>query len=337
MPEPTHKQTTTPDPLTEDQLIEEVALWLVKMSSDDCNENDRQAFIDWQQQDPHRIELVQQMQSTLQHFTQLQQSDSPKAISHTIQQVITDKKSAYWLQRSVVIFLASGILATWMAWQFLPMNSWLADTRTPYDNWSEQTLADHSGIKISGKTAYDIHFNQAQRRIELFNGNILVDVAKDTTRPFIIETKYARITALGTRFIVQHYGETTVLTMLESRTKVDSLTSSGQSIGVSAGQQVIIDKNGIQNQLSISPELLEIAWQKHMLVIDKMPLDQVLGLLQSYHQQTFVYEPSELNHIVVNATLPLNDSGLALLERSLPIQVKPILFGRVKITTSSEK
>ncbi|GAA5011144.1 FecR family protein [Acinetobacter puyangensis] len=340
MIEPDQPQPDVTDSKGEDELLQQVAEWLVKMSDEDCSEEDRQAFLAWQNQNPHRRQLVEQVQATLQQFTQIQHSNSQQLSTQIIEDTLNDDSLNHrgyssGMLRSVMIFLCSGLIIALMAWQMLPMHDWLADRRNAYNQWTVQSLSDRSEINISGKTAYDIDFDQAQRLIKLFNGNILVDVAKDAQRPFVIETKYARITALGTRFIVQHYEHATILMMLESKTSVElsgSIAGSTENIVVEAGQQVIIDAQGIHPSHQISPELLESAWQKRMLVIHQMPLDQVLGILQSYQNKRLSYDDKQLQHIIVNATLPLDGDALQLLQQSLPIEVQPDFLGRVKIT-----
>ncbi|OUY07712.1 FecR family protein [Acinetobacter populi] len=328
------------DSNAEDELLQQVAEWLVKMSDEDCSEADRQAFQAWQNQDAQRQKLVEQVQATLQQFTQIQDSTSQPFATQVIEETLNDDSLnphvySSGLLRSVMIFLCSGLIIALMAWQMLPMNDWLADRRNGYNQWTVQSLSDQSQINISGKTAYDIDFDQAQRLIKLFKGNILVDVAKDAQRPFVIETQYARITALGTRFIVQHYDHATILMMLESKTKVEysgTAIHSPVNVEIAAGQQVIIDAQGIHPSRQISPELLENAWQKHMLVIHQMPLDQVLGILQSYQHQRLSYDARQLQHIMVNAALPLDGGALQLLQDSLPIQVQQNMWGSLQIT-----
>ncbi|KAA8734495.1 DUF4880 domain-containing protein [Acinetobacter qingfengensis] len=319
------------NPLSDTELMEQVALWLLKMQSIDCTAQDRQEFLDWQQQNPRHVEMVKQMQSTFQPFEQFKQHTiSHQIIEQAVEQTQPDHlfKKSHKILSIIFICIFTAVMGYWANTQY-----WFADTKNRYNSWNEQVLPDDSEIKISGHTAYNIKFNQQQRVIELLDGNILVDVAKDAQRPFIIDTEFAQIKALGTRFIVQHHGQATILTMLHSSTEVTTTLINGQQqiVKVDAGQQIIIDLQGIHPVQKISIQQAETAWQQHMLAIDLMPLDQVLAILQSYDDRTFKYDAQALNHIEVTAMLPLDGRGLVLLENSLPITVEKDFLGRTLI------
>lgn len=327
--------------VTEDQLLEQVAYWLVKMNSDDCTDADRSAFAAWQQQDPKRVAQIAALQQTLGYFQQLQHSPSARSSAETLKQITSQtpnntnssnnaSNNNAWQSYALALLLSLSILLALTYSGNIPLNQWTADHKNNYQAWSSNTLSDLSEIQMSGKTAYDLDFDSKQRLIKLYRGNILVEVAKDAQRPFVIQTQYAQITALGTRFIVQESEHATVLIMLESKTKITT-DKMGTATIVHAGQQVLINQQGIISTTTVSPDLLEAAWQKHKLVIQNMPLDQVLGLLQNYQSETLVYDAAQLSKISVNATLTLDEHALDLLEKSLPIKVERALFNRVKV------
>lgn len=327
------------DPQEDEDLIDEVVLWLVKMSSDDCTEQDRLAFEHWQNQDLKRIELVKEYQVTLNYFSKLKQQNQAKTVVSTLEQSFLQTKQSLWHLRSFFALIGLGLLL--LTWYSLPTQEWMADTKNEYNQWTEQVLSDQSEIKISGTTAYDIVFDKNKRLIQLYNGNILVHVAKDARRPFIIETKYARITALGTRFIVHHNKNSTILTMLESKTKVEPLkhtTKNAQQYRViEAGQQIIIYSDGIIKYTDVSPELYEAAWQQKMLIVQNMALPEVLDVLQNYQVDKMTFNAQELEDIRVTATLPLDHSALSLLTHSVAIQEGTSLWGQQKIYRINNK
>lgn len=324
--------SNNPSEPSDTELMEQVALWLLKIESEECTKQDLIDFRDWQQQHPRYAAMVKQMQSTFEQFARLKQQ--PQSIPHQIvEQAVQQSKTEQVFKSNPLLLIAFLTIFSVLLWQILPTDYWLADTRNRYHQWSEHTLPDHSEIRISGQSAYNILFSQDQRRIELLDGNILVDVAKDTHRPFIISTEFAQIQALGTRFIVQHHDQATILTMLHSSTEVTAQLADGRSQvqQIQAGEQVMIDGEGIHSKRNIPVELVETAWQQHMLMIDLMPLDQVLDILQSYEKHTLKYDAKQLENIEVTAMLPLDGTGLDLLQSSLPIVVQEDMFGRKHI------
>ena len=256
--------------VTEDQLLEQVAYWLVKMNSDDCTDADRSAFAAWQQQDPKRVAQIAALQQTLGYFQQLQHSPSARSSAETLKQITSQmpnntnssnnaSNNNAWQSYALALLLSLSILLALTYSGNIPLNQWTADHKNNYQAWSSNTLSDLSEIQMSGKTAYDLDFDSKQRLIKLYRGNILVEVAKDAQRPFVIQTQYAQITALGTRFMVQESEHATVLIMLESKTKITT-DKMGTATIVHAGQQVLINQQGIISTTTVSPDLLEAAW-----------------------------------------------------------------------------
>lgn len=298
-------------------LIEQATEWLVQMSSDECTAQQRQDFAAWQQQSPQHQAAVERMQQMVDKLTFLQQPVS----SQIIQQALSEQPAFKFEPKIRYFFMAFlAILAVTIACYIVPIKYWTADSKTGYDIWRNETLADESTIKMSGHSAYNLHFDRQQRRVDLLNGNILVDVAKDTTRPFVVTTEFAEITALGTRFMINHSNEQTLLTMLDSKVR---LKTAQHTQIIYAGQQASIDKNGRISIKTIAPKIIEQAWDAQSLAVEDMPLNQVLDILQSYQRGKIYYHKEDIKHLKVTAILPLNQKNKAffLLQDSLPIHV----------------
>ena len=196
----------------------------------------------------------------------------------------------------------------------------LADIRTGVGEWSSQQLPDGSRLQLDGRSAVDLQFDATSRTLRLLGGEILVDVAKDPGRPFVVVTEHGSVRALGTRFVVERLGDSTRLAMIESSTQV---TSGGDSATVSSGQQVQFDSHGIQPPQAVDGAGLEQAWNSHQLVIREQPLSEVLERLARHHRGYLSYDTKALAGLRVSAVLPADDSerALRLLARSLPIEV----------------
>ena len=107
----------------------------------------------------------------------------------------------------------------------------MADLRTATGRWETRTLADGTRITQGSASAVNLRYDERRRVIELVRGEILMDVAPDAARPFLVETVHGSIQALGTRFVVDHQAGATVLSMIESRVSVQTATQ--RSTGVS--------------------------------------------------------------------------------------------------------
>lgn len=315
-------------------LLEQASEWLVKMTSDTCTEQDQLAFKQWQQQSPQHQAAAQRIQTMIDRLQQLQQPQDHSVTRTIIENALTEQpKFKFKPDMPILILACCSIFVILMAGYLLPLNYWTAENTNKYNSWRNETLIDQSEIRISGHSAYNLHFDQKQRVVELLQGNILVDVAKDAKRPFIIQTENGSIKALGTKFMVHKTDRYTILTMLES--KVEVKTKSNTAIVV-AGQQAVIDQLGSIVLKPISTRIMETAWYKHSLAVEEMPLDQVLEILDSYQQGKLYYNKDQIKQLKVTAILPLNEENKAfyLLQDSLPIRVShPIPY----VVTISKK
>ncbi|MBH1994165.1 MAG: FecR domain-containing protein, partial [Burkholderiales bacterium] len=186
----------------------------------------------------------------------------------------------------------------------------LADLRSPTGQWSTHTLADGSRLTLASGSAVNVRFNAGERHVELVRGDILVDVAKDAQRPFIVDSKQAAIRALGTRFTVRREDGATILSMLES--KVLAQVPQHPAVVVQAGQRTRITDDGVGPLTSIDAASVQDAWRARQLVVDDLPLAEVLDELARHRPGQLHYDRAQIAGIRVAAVLPLDDTDKAL-------------------------
>ncbi|MDR7375817.1 ferric-dicitrate binding protein FerR (iron transport regulator) [Rhodoferax ferrireducens] len=155
----------------------------------------------------------------------------------------------------------------------------------------------------------------------LLQGEILVEVAPDAQRPFVVETAQGRIRALGTRFSVESQPDSTLLTMLESSVWVQTAAQTGnEGTAIEAGQRVRIRADGLGPAEAVDVRSVQDAWKFHQLVARDQPLPEVLDALNRHRPGRIVYDRAQLQDIRMLAVLPLDDTdrALQLLTDSLP-------------------
>lgn len=129
-------------------------------------------------------------------------------------------------------------LCGWLSLEHLPV--WMADQRTGVGERRQIALEDGSQLQLNSNSAVDVKFDGHQRVIELLQGELWVDVAKDAQRPFVVRTDQGTATALGTRYLVKRAPDgTTVVTVIESTVAVKGKAEEG--VKVSAGQRSVLD------------------------------------------------------------------------------------------------
>lgn len=304
-------------------IAAEAADWVIRLA-DEVSAEEQHAFDAWQQADPRHAQAVQEMQAMIARLEGLSaQRDSAHAAISAGLAMNSQPGSVRKHASALALSLLALSLPIWLTLQHFPLDYLLADINSGTGQWNSQTLADQSQITLNSNSAIDIDFDAKQRVITLLQGEVLVDVAKDTARPFVVKTAHGSITALGTRFIVSRQADVTQLSMLESRVKVMPAIAA-KPTEVSQGQAIAIHRDELGPVHNIDAASLEDAWRLHQLVVQDQPLPEVLAALSRYTHGHISYDQASLQHLRVTAVLPLDDSAqaLQLLANSLPLRIR---------------
>jgi len=195
-----------------------------------------------------------------------------------------------------------------------------ADLRSGTGQWTTHTLSDGSRVTLDSGSAVDLHFDGERRSIDLVRGRVLVDVAPDAARPFVVRTPQGTLTALGTRFTVARTDGVTTLTMLESHVRARTGGDHPEERVVSAGERVRLEAGGLSPTEAVDTASVADAWAHHQLVVGGRPLPEVLDELDRHRPGLIRYDRRRIEHLRVSAVLPLDDPdrALALLSASFP-------------------
>lgn len=152
----------------------------------------------------------------------------------------------------------------------------------------EQHLRDGSELQLNGDTRLHVRFDGSRRRIELLRGEAIFDVAHDHDRPFVIEAGQARVTVLGTRFVVDRLGERLRVSVARGRVRVDS---HGQQQQLQAGEVLEVQADGSLQRLDIAASNA-FAFESGQLIFDQADLAEIAASLSRYRQKP-VQAPSQ--------------------------------------------
>ena len=296
-----------------DVAAEQAARWIVRLSADDRAERDtaQAGFAAWKAADPLHASAAAGMENLLRQLSAVREpAGGDHRPARAALAAIAPKRPRQRLrQLAAASAVAMLVLGTAMVASERPAYL-LADLRSPTGQWSTHTLADGSRLTLAGGSAVNVRFNAGERHVELVRGDILVDVAKDAQRPFIVDSGQAAIRALGTRFSVRSEDGATILSMLES--KVLAQVPHHPAVVVQAGQRTRITDNGVGPLTTIDAASVRDAWRARQLVVDDLPLAEVLDELARHRPGQLLYDRAQLAGIRVAAVLPLDDTDKAL-------------------------
>ena len=140
--------------------------------------------------------------------------------------------------------------------------------------------------------------------------------------------------------MVKRTGDTTILTMLQSRVAAHS-ENRQHALEVDAGEQALIETDAIRSLGHIDPQRIDHAWKRHQLVVQDLPLSDVLEEIARQRYGLLTFDRAALADLRVSAVLPMDDPerALNLIAETLPISVRHFtaLLIRVDRDTQTKK
>lgn len=310
------------------QLQKEMALWIVRLNTDDLHER-QQAQIEfeaWRNKYPEHHDQLDQMLSfsqTLQQFSTTHGISSQNVRNSMKLSQQSKKHILQMLSKTLLFFVGVGGVI-YLASDSTMLSYHTADFKTEVGQIHSITLQDGSKVTLGAKSAIKLDFSSEKRQINLVQGDMYIDVAKDPQRPLIIHTPQADFKALGTRFIVYQYSNSSVLNMLHSKVETRSLGKDHQSKVVKQGEKITANPLGLSPISKLDIASTEFAWDKHQILADQLPLPDLLTNLSRYHHQYLIFNHSTLKDYkvsgVINAQQDL-DQTLRLLVSHYPIKI----------------
>ncbi|WP_369989286.1 FecR domain-containing protein [Pseudomonas xanthosomatis] len=215
------------------------------------------------------------------------------------------------------------VLGGLLAWAGLPSLSasyWLADQRTGTGELRTLRLEDGTLLSLNTHTAVDIDYQGDERVIVLHQGEISVETGHDDPRPLQVRTDDGRLRPLGTRFLVKREAAGTRLEVLQSQVAAKPHNSGDEQV-LGEGRQVLMSADGLG---PVEPVAAGAdAWTRGMLVVDNVPLKDLLATLGQY-RNGHLGVSDEVADLRVSGSFPLTDTDLALasLLPALPVKIE---------------
>jgi transmembrane sensor len=122
---------------------------------------------------------------------------------------------------------------------------------TELGEWKTATLADGSELQLGPHTLLKFDLDDEQRTVALVRGEAYFKVAKDATRPFVVEAKAFAVRAVGTEFAISHRENELVVTVSEGLVRVARRAKSAKASAVDDGPSELSVPIGAEHQLRI--------------------------------------------------------------------------------------
>ena len=217
--------------------------------------------------------------------------------------------------------LGLGVLGAglWLGGRSESGRSFLADLRTGTGERRSLVLNDGSRLTLNADSAVDCDFSAERRRLRLYRGALVVQVAADPNRPFIVRSDQGDIRALGTRFLVEQLEGSTRVVVLKHAVRTSLPT--GEIKDLTQGQAAMLYPQRIEPLPA--GQAYRADWVDGRLSILDEPLATLIDALRPY-RSGFIRVSPQVRDLRVQGVFPLDDSErtLAALAETLPIRIK---------------
>lgn len=335
----------------ETEVLDAAADWIAKMDRGLSTEEE-QALKHWLQADEQHREMLFKMAKLWDNMAALERLKSLFPEPPVKQQ----GRSPYAIAAS--FFLLAGLLAfIWNSsdFAFLPDNNLVVLSEQRFETGTgdskKVTLSDGSQLAINTNTSVKVTFTEQQRVIELYRGEVHVQVAHDKEKPLSVYAAGQIIQAVGTAFNVELLTDKVELIVTEGKVRVGKQTENNgnplqpQQIrlkdslpALEQGQKTLLSEQALVIESVATSEIdAALSWQQGNLVFRGEPLAQVLAEVSRYNAVKFELTNPQLNQIQVAGLFKTNDlSGfLSALQQNFAIQHQRTADNRILLRQGS--
>ncbi|GAA5236663.1 FecR family protein [Verticiella sediminum] len=296
--------------------VEQASHWYTALHDGTATEDDRQRFAEWMDTDPtHRLayERVTWLWGRMDEFARAARSPA----RHTLE-ALADRPARRRTVRRAAALMFAAVGAGILAAHGSDLATLGAELRTSNAERRSVDLPDGSQLVLNARSAVDVQYTDAERRIVLRRGEILASVAADPARPFVVQTRDGTATALGTRYSVRVMEHGSTVSVQSSR--VRACAAAGPCRDLAAGDSAHVSPGSVTAAQAVDAAA---SWASGRLSLDDRPLPEVLARLADYRPGWLGYDTEALAGLRVSGVIPLDDSDGALdaLAGTLPLRV----------------
>jgi transmembrane sensor len=303
-----------------DNILQEAAEWFALIQSKSVSPHEREDWQNWLSSSIQHRQAWQKVERISGRFNGLPVSASRVALDASAQPQMA--------RRQALKTLSFAVISSVVVWQVIRHQHWNAQYSTAHGETRQLTLEDGTLLWLNTASAVDIVYTADLRKIVLLKGELYIETAPDNAvnkRPLVVDTKVARLQALGTKFGVREYDSNMRLSVSEGAVEIRLKKFSAGALKhrvMEAGQQAYFDEDAIdvisQRQSSL--------WMKGTILADNMRLDDFISELNRYYRGHLSVN-SRVAALRIVGAYPFDDIEriLSALEKSLPVTVRRTL------------
>ncbi|MFT2089783.1 FecR family protein [Paraglaciecola sp. 2405UD69-4] len=323
-----------------DEKLDEAALWIARLDSEEVTKQDQVDFAIWLQSDPIHAKAYEELTpvwaklSTLSELNVLLEHEDIVPISHartmTIESTVGNRGSApSWSIKATLCFLILGFLAL----VFLEPKPDVYFTVKGEQKYV--VLSDESTIFLNTDSLIEVHMTDELRQLTLLKGEAIFDISNDL-RPFNVKTSFGSINSGPTSFYVADLPSMKKIQVYSGQIEVIPPVAKAILSEYDYKANHVIEGKGFELEAGQAyPEQIgEVSntkptWLNGMLVWKQVPLPEAVEEFERYIEGSFLIASNNLPNIYLNGSVAIGDTKtfLDMLSR-LDVQAKEFRPGR---------
>ena len=205
------------------------------------------------------------------------------------------------------------------------------------------TLSDGTRVELNAQTSLLVENSRAERRVRLASGEAFFAVAKEKSRPFIVETPAGSVRVTGTVFDVRTDKVSELdVTVVEGSVQVRPAggASPRDPAPLTAGQRLSASPTGVTvTTLAAGAVEDALAWRQGLVVFDRVPLRDAVARFAHYHGRGVSVSDAAAAGQFVSGRFSLDDFDgfLTGLEEPFRLRLARDFSGTVRVTLRTEQ
>lgn len=211
-----------------------------------------------------------------------------------------------WFKVAAWAAVVAGIITTVVLFNQPAKTDKPAFTEISTKNGEKRTIAISDGSTLTLNAGTTIHvYNDfsEERRVDLVDGEVFFDVARDINKPFRIGSNGLTISVLGTSFNVSNYSGLRKMSVGVVTGKV-GITKNNDTLGILQKADELVYNKELQTYEIIPVNESMLVWREGTLVLNDLNFDEMAFLMQKNFGISITAEDIKVKTTKYTSNLP---------------------------------
>jgi transmembrane sensor len=279
-------------------IREHAAEWFLRLHAHDLSVAERFAYLQWLKASPAHIGetlLMCKVYALLYPLKKQLFSTNEDDVSNVIElprelgAAQASRSRSSWHIRALVAAVVIGVAL--LAGSIVKRTWFDATIETQASEWRSLPLNDGSLVSVGPHTRLRNQFGERQRLLRLARGEALFEVAKDASRPFIVDAELAVVRATGTRFGVSRRDREVIVTVEEGTVLVSRDRDQANPVEVEGGEQAVVTSTWPPAVQRVDA-MRALAWSSRRLIFDNDSVAVAVAEFNRRNRVQLVVDPA---------------------------------------------